>query len=630
MPAQPAGRWPAVLVALALASLVSLGRPPAAGGHAFLVRTDPPQGARLPDSPGEVGLEFSEAVTAPRLSVQLGPAGRARSLVVRTEAEGRVVRAELPAARPGIHLVSWGVVGSDGDETQGEFAFAIGRVTGSVPPARVADQAPDPLGVAAGWLFFAGLALAAGGLATGLAVACPAGRPPGVRAGLATALAGAWAAWAQAVTGLGPGPVAPVRQQILLAAAVALLGAALLVRSRSRRPWPVAGMLVAAAATWSARGHGAVANGLVGGAIDVVHLLAGATWAGALALLVDDLWRSRRRGDPDVLARARAYARLAAVLIVVLAAAGLGSALLLLNRPAELWSTGYGRLLLAKSSLFLAALGLALAGRRRGLRPGGLGLLRRATPAEAGLLGVILVLSAVLVSTAPPAPAVAAATLLGPPPMAGPVARDAGMAGILTVAVTAGEGQVQVEVIPPGRQAAGARARIEARLAGRRVRLAPRPCGEGCFAQHLALPPGTTRFEVAASAPGWRGGTYTARLGWPPLPEDPALLSGLVAVMRAVPVVEVSESVSSGPEARLPPGPYPLLTGEAFIATEPYAAGVAEDIRPLAPDRRAFGLYLPGERIWITLWLGPDGRLARERIVNVGHVIERTFRYPPG
>ena len=621
-------RWPVVLTACVL---VALGQSPVARAHAFLVRTDPGQGARLPTLPRSVTVEFSEAVTAPRLTLRLGPSGPPRSLLVQG-AGGRILRADLSPSGDGIYLISWGAVGVDGDEVQGEFAFAVGRVQGTLPAARGTGPGPDPVRVATGWLFFVGLALAAGGWGMGRSVTPSApGRPPGwpagVRPGLAAALVGAAGAWSEAVGGFA-GPQGPVRQRVLLAAVVILLAAALLVCRRRWRPWLVAGLVGGAAVSWSARGHSAVTNGLLGGALDVVHLLAGAAWVGALVLLVGDVWRSWRRGDEGVLARARGYARLAVVLVVVLAAAGLGSALLLLGRPADLWSTGYGRLLMAKSSLFLIALGLAVAGRRRGLHPGGLGLLRRSTPVEAGVLGGVLVLSSVLVTTAPPAPALTAGSLLGPPPMTGPVARDAGMAGFLTVAVTAGEDQIQVELFRPGGSAAGSRARLDARFPdGRHIRLTPRPCGPGCFAQHLTLPSGRTALEVTASAPGWEGGTYVAELDWPPLPEDPALLTRLVATMRAAPVVVVTESTSSGPGLSLPAGTFSPISGEAFLALEPYAAGSADDIRPLSPDGGAFRLYIPGERIWVTLWVDRAGRLARERIVSINHVIERTFRY---
>lgn len=446
------------------------------------------------------------------------------------------------------------------------------------------------------------------------------------RAGLLVAAAGGLGAWVRAVAS---GAAVPDRQRLLLALAVALVAVAIGATSWFREPWLASVAIVAAAGAWSARGQSAVANGAVGGVLDTVHLLAAVTWVGALGLLVVDLWRARRTGEgAGLLARARGYARLALILVGVLAGAGLGSAVLVLNRPGELWATGYGRLLLAKTALFVAALAVAVASRRRGLRRGALGLMRRLTPAEAGLLAVVLVLSGVLVNTAPPAPAAAASVLLGPPPMSGRVVRDAGPAGMLTVAVAADGRQLRVEVFAPGDDPAGLELDVEGKLpGGRGVSLEPRPCGTGCFSQEFALPPGRTELTVGVSADTWEGGSFDTSLDWPPPPADPQLLARLVQMMRAVPLVELTEQTSSGPDATGPLLDFEL-SGGAFIDTEPYAARTADDVHPLPGAEPGFRFYISGDRIWVTVWLDDQGRLARERIVNIGHVIERTFTYP--
>jgi hypothetical protein len=38
-------------------------------------------------------------------------------------------------------------------------------------------------------------------------------------------------------------------------------------------------------------------------------------------------------------------------------------------------------------------------------------------------------------------------------------------------------------------------------------------------------------------------------------------------------------------------------------------------------------LYLPGVPVWVTMWLDPQGRIARQQIVSVGHLITDTYRY---
>ncbi|MGH9211511.1 MAG: copper resistance CopC/CopD family protein [Acidimicrobiales bacterium] len=593
---------------------------PAAGAHTFLVRTVPAQGERLEVAPREVSLEFSEAFDARGASLTLTVGGRREPLVAERSEGGRVLRADVATDRAGVYVVAWEVVAEDGHQAAGELAFGVGAEAGAIPAARRASAAPEPLRVGAGWLFFVGLALAAGSLGSGWARASTF-RPDLYRGGLLVAQVAVVAVWADALVS-----DEPARQRLLLAATAAGLAVAVPLGRLPRR-WPTALAVGAAALAWSGRGHGAVDNGPAGLALDAVHLLAGAVWAGALGLLVVDL---RRDGTAtDRLAIARRYARLAAVLVAVLAAAGAGSAFLLLDRPSDLWETGYGQTLLVKTTLFLGALAPAAVGRRalalqRTMRLG------RVTPVEASLLASVLAATAVLTNIAPPRPAgTAGASLLGPPPIAGPVLRDAGLAGNLTVSVTAGGDQLRVEVfVPGGEPAADATVELEAELPGSRgITLVPRPCGPGCFTQRLALPDGTTRLDVTAHTADWPHGTYQAELDAPPTPPDPVLLADLVARMRAVPTVSFTETTTSGPGSVVTPQTF-QLSGSQFVDLEPWAAGTADDIHPLRAQD-GLRLYLPGDRIWVTFWLDDQGRIARERIVTMSHEITRAdFRYP--
>jgi copper transport protein len=608
----------AAAVPIAVA-LVVVGPTPPAAAHAFLVRTVPAQGERVGHAPKEISLEFSETISDGGGRLELTVDGETQPTVAEVETNGRVLRTDVATDRDGVYVVSWEVVAEDGHQTAGELAFGVGVAAGDIPSARSASPAPRPLAVAAGWLFFAGLALAAGVAAATWTGASPF-RPGVLRVGLALAQIGTLVAWADAVV-----RDEPTRQRVGLAVAGSAVAVALLLARLAAR-WPMALAVAGAAIAWSARGHNAVANGLPGAAVDATHLLAGATWAGALTVLVVDL----RRAHPEVdaLTVARRYARLAAILVGVLAVAGIGSALLLLDRPSDLWSTGYGQTLIAKTALFAAAGGAALTG-WRALRRRQVSRLRRATPVEAGLLAGVLAITAVLVNIGPPALTSAAdESLLGPPPLAGPVARAAGLAGNLTVAVAAGDGQLRVEVLTPsGRPPADAHVELEAELpSGRRTTLLPRPCGPGCFTQRISLPTGTTRVTVVASGDDWTGGSHVAALDSPPPPAEPGLLTGLVASMRAVPAVELTETTSSGPGSVVAPLTF-TLSGPEFVELEPWAAGTADDIRPL-PDERGFRMYLPGDRIWITVWQDAQGRLVREQIVSLSHEIERDFRYP--
>lgn len=608
-----------VAAAVLVSGLVVASAPAAA--HPFLVRTAPADGARLLDAPRSVSLQFSEPLGDGPAELSLAPHGSAsvEPLVAARASGGRVVRADVAIGR-GVYRLRWRVVADDGHLSEGEFSFAVGPVTGSVPRGTMTATPAGPLRTVASWFFFTGLAVALGAVVTALAVDRERrGRRWALTAGLVVATAGALAAWAASSVGVG-GPVGTVRQRLLLAATTGLLALALQLR---RRTVPAGVLTAASTVTWSARGQVAVQNGAIGIALDSVHLLGAAVWAGALALLVADLSRVRDDG-PSLRARAGRYATLAIVAVAVLAAAGVASALVMVRTLADLWETTYGRLLVLKVVLFGAAVMLAWQARRRGLAAGGLRALRRLTRSEAALVAGVLVVAAVLANTAPPPPRVAAASLLGPPPLSGPVVRDAGLAGILTVAVAAGDGRLQIEVLVPGGASDNARARVTVGGAGPAPgRLAP--CGDGCLSGPWRPRTGTTTIRVAASASGWRGGSYTATVDWPPAPENPGSLERVLAVMRGERAVEMIERTSSGPDSVVTPMSY-RGTGSELIDKAPYASGGADDVRPLASGD-GLRLYLPGDRLWVTMWLDEAGRVARERIVNVGLQIDHEYRY---
>jgi hypothetical protein len=566
-----------------------------------------------------VSLEFSEPFDLEGAHLALTVDGHRDPLVAEPAQRGRVLRADVASTQDGVYVVAWEVVAEDGHTAAGELAFGVGAHAGAIPAARQASPAAEPLRVAMAWLLFAGLALAVGSLVAAWAGASPF-RLGAYRVGLLAAVAAALVTWADALIG-----DEPTRQRALLAVTAAALAAALALARLPRRG-PTALAVGIAAVAWSGRGHGAVDNGLAGYVLDSVHLLAGAAWVGALGLLIVDL---RRDAIADRLEVARRYARLAAVLVAVLALAGVGSAWLLLDRLADLWETGYGQTLLVKTTLFLAALAAAVAG-RRALQRGGLARLRRVTPVEAVLLVGVLAATALLTNVAPPRPSTSGSvSLLGPPPIPGPVVRDAGLAGNLTVSVSAGGGQLRVEVFAPGGEpAAGAEVALEAELPDRRgVTLVPRPCGPGCFTQRLALPDGTTRLEVTAHRDDRPEGTYRAELTSPLEPGGPAMLAALVARMRAAPEVTFVETTTSGPGSVVTPLPF-RLSGPELLGLEPWAGGTADDVQPL-PGGHGFRLYLPGERIWVTIRLDDRGRIARERIVTMSHEITHTqFTYP--
>ncbi len=98
---------------------------------------------------------------------------------------------------------------------------------------------------------------------------------------------------------------------------------------------------------------------LLTGLLDVVHVAAGAVWAGGVIMLVAVLWRRHLRGDEmRALQLAVRFSVVASVALVAVAVAGTALAVIVLDSPSEFWSTPWGRLLMAK----LVVVGVAAAG----------------------------------------------------------------------------------------------------------------------------------------------------------------------------------------------------------------------------------------------------------------------------
>lgn len=93
--------------------------------------------------------------------------------------------------------------------------------------------------------------------------------------------------------------------------------------------------------------------------VDLVHVTGGAIWAGGLLMLVDVLWRRHRQGrETRALQLAIRFSVVASMALVAVGAAGLVLTAIVLDSPSELWSTDWGRLLMAKT-FFVALAGIA-------------------------------------------------------------------------------------------------------------------------------------------------------------------------------------------------------------------------------------------------------------------------------
>ncbi len=88
-------------------------------------------------------------------------------------------------------------------------------------------------------------------------------------------------------------------------------------------------------------------------AANATHVYAAAVWSGGLAFLADLL--RRRRDGADLVRPLMRFSQLASLSLVMTAVGGTTMAVLVMDRFADLWSTAWGRLLLAKIALVSAA-----------------------------------------------------------------------------------------------------------------------------------------------------------------------------------------------------------------------------------------------------------------------------------
>lgn len=602
---------------LTIVASVAIGAAPAAA-HSFLATTRPTQGERLPSPPREVALQLSEPVEADtaELAVTDEHGAPVEAGMLEFDSGGAVVRVPLVSPSDGLYRVSWHVVSAvDGHESAGEFFFAVGddAVLSEAGNGSAGARVP-PLATAATWLLLAGWSVAFGAVAlvgrargTGFP-----GRPvTWVRAGTVVALAGLGVRTGVG-TGDGTGPV------------VALAGAALataLVLAPARRVWPSMLALGAFAAVWPGRGHASMTA--LGWLLDSVHLLAAGVWVGGLTVVLVALGVAARAGRPaDALPVVRLYARTAVVAVVVLVASGVALGWSLVPSLGSILTDDYGRLVAAKSVLLSVAVGAAVVARRR-LARAEADRVRRTVRPEYASLAIAVLVAAVLVDT-PPRPRTVE-TLLGPPPIEGPVSRAAGMAGHITLDVQVGDGRLDVN-------ARGTASGIDAELVltallpdGTQLDLHPRPCGVGCATLQLELPPGETLLVATAEADDWTGGSVSLPLRWPPEDEDPALFDRMRDAMSSVDRVLVAEKAGADPP---PTARGARLGGQQLVELMPWGGGGVTDVRPVADEPGRFTFYLPGSYMWFDVTVDEQGRLLTQQLVNPGHDIRYRFAYP--
>ncbi|UZE49034.1 copper resistance protein CopC/CopD [Rhodopseudomonas sp. P2A-2r] len=355
------------------ALLLALAQPSAASAHASLVASDPAPEAVLAAAPASLTLSFNEAVEP--LAMRIVDRHGVASDVTQIARHGAsLVLMPSAALVPGAYILSWRVVSEDGHPVGGALTFWIGARSVPAPDLVSSDSVALRgaiwatriviylgLFVGAGGAFFLArmkmprgmrrlrIAIAAVSVAGLLALALSIGLQ-GLDALAASAsalvLPAVWRAGAHGSFGLAAA-----------IAALALIAGLLSLRTRARLAKALSLLaLLGAGAALAATGHAATAEPrMVAIAAVALHGASLAFWIGALLPLAWLLGRGDRVRRPLL-----GFSRAVPFAVAGLLASGLLLAVLQLQHIAALWSTDYGRVLMAKLALVALLLALAL------------------------------------------------------------------------------------------------------------------------------------------------------------------------------------------------------------------------------------------------------------------------------
>lgn len=362
---------------LALLALVLLAAP--AGAHARLTSTSPAGGETLESAPDELVVRFNEGVQADDGAVRLhdGTGRRVDVGELRHTDGGKILAVAVDGLDDGAYVLTWRVVSLDGHPISGGVTWRVGtgaQVDPSLLEELLNAEDGDPVVSAAAaivrGLLFASLLVVVGGLVF-LLLIWPAGAAdprlvPLLRASVAVAglttvlgmgLQGADVAGERLTHALSIGAVLDTvdtafgQAALLRLGALALLGVLVwrmtpdVVR---RTGWRV-GAQAAAVLVFASVGLGGHARtGRWAGLalpLDVVHLLAAATWIGGLAVLAFVVLPR----DDDLASRMAArFSTIAAVAVGLVVVTGAFQSFRQLDGLSGLRETNYGRLLALK------------------------------------------------------------------------------------------------------------------------------------------------------------------------------------------------------------------------------------------------------------------------------------------
>ncbi|HEY3017421.1 MAG TPA: copper resistance protein CopC [Gaiellaceae bacterium] len=415
---------------LLIGSLVALVFPVQALAHATLEKSSPGFQQRVPSSPRTVTLLFDQYVKAVPGSVRVySSSGSIRVANVRSD--GRRLTAVLPRLRKGPYTIRWHALSGDGHVVFGVFTFGV-RVPAPAPTEAFGASGPTRSENVVRWLYFLSLALLVGGLGFRLIVLRERLTPLAARRFFAVTGIGAAATLNVGIAAfllraedalqlpfgrLLYGDLTPIARTRFGTAFIAMtLGFALVtaflflawLTDQDVLLWPAFVLGLAFASGLSLSGHSAADAGSSWKSelADWAHLSAACLWIGGLVQLAAVVWPLM----PELRRAAfLGFSRLATACVGVLLLAGVYLSILRLPHLNDLWTTGYGHVLLVKIGLVTLALGwgglhklVAVPAVARG-DGGVLVRLRGSLVGESMVAIAVLLAAAVLVDAKPPA-----------------------------------------------------------------------------------------------------------------------------------------------------------------------------------------------------------------------------------
>jgi copper transport protein len=413
----------------AVIALLALAFPGGAWAHATLLHTSPDVGRRLASAPRAITLEFDQSVKVLANGIQVfdGKGGLVSGPPRVRSGDPRVVEALLLRVPRGGYTVRWATISNDSHVGRGVFTFGV---RAAAPPINEAFGASGPTVSEhiIRWLYFLCLALLTGGLGFRLLVLRGAatadaerrfyrltgiGVVAALQVGIVAFLLRAEDALQLPFTGFLYGDLSPfahgtrfgqafVAMELGFALVAALIFLAWLTERRVLL-WGAFLLSLGLGSGLSLASHQADDRGWLPSFADWVHLSAASLWIGGLLSLGLVVWTDRGL-------RRTAFWRfseIAGPLVALVVAAGVYMSFKRLPALDDLWTGGYGQVLLVKLGLVALALSWGafhhVVVRPQLDRPAVAGRLSKSLFGEATVAVSILLLAAILVDSKPPA-----------------------------------------------------------------------------------------------------------------------------------------------------------------------------------------------------------------------------------